>query len=29
MDKPTARSFEDVDIWKKAHQFVLNVYQLT
>ncbi len=23
-----ARSFEDVDIWKKAHQFVLDVYRL-
>jgi four helix bundle protein len=26
---PTARTFEDVDIWKKAHQFVLDVYRLT
>ena len=26
---PTAKSFEDVDIWKKAHQFVLDVYRLT
>jgi four helix bundle protein len=24
-----ARSFEDVEIWKKAHQFVLDVYKLT
>lgn len=24
-----ARSFEDVEIWKKAHQFVLGVYRLT
>ena len=24
-----ARSFEDIDIWKKAHQFVLDVYRLT
>ncbi len=24
-----ARSFEDVEIWKKAHQFVLDVYRLT
>ena len=23
------RSFEDIDIWKKAHQFVLDVYRLT
>jgi four helix bundle protein len=26
---PTAKSFEDVEIWKKAHQFVLDVYKLT
>lgn len=26
---PTAKSFEDVDIWKKAHQFVVDVYRLT
>jgi len=26
---PSARSFEDVEIWKKAHQFVLDVYKLT
>jgi four helix bundle protein len=24
-----ARSFEDVEAWKKAHQFVLDVYALT
>ena len=24
-----ARSFEDVDIWKKAHQFVLDAYKLS
>ena len=24
-----AKSFEDVEIWKKAHQFVLDVYRLT
>lgn len=24
-----AKRFEDVDIWKKAHHFVLNVYRLT
>lgn len=23
------KSFEDVEIWKKAHQFVLDVYRLT
>jgi len=26
---PTARSFEDVEIWKKAHEFVLRVYRIT
>ena len=26
---PTAKSFEEVDIWKKAHQFVLDVYRVT
>ncbi len=25
----SAKSFEDVDIWKKSHQFVLDVYRLT
>ena len=24
-----AKSFEDIEIWKKAHTFVLNVYRLT
>ena len=24
-----ARSFEDLDVWKKAHQFVLDVYKTT
>jgi four helix bundle protein len=24
-----AKSFEDVDIWQKAHEFVLGVYRLT
>ena len=24
-----ARSFEDVEIWKKSHEFVLCVYRLT
>jgi four helix bundle protein len=26
---PTARSFEDIGIWQKAHQFVLDVYRMT
>ena len=26
---PAAKSFEDVEIWKKAHDFVLEVYKLT
>ena len=26
---PTARSYEDVEIWKKAHEFVLRVYRIT
>lgn len=26
---PSAKSFEDVDIWQKAHDFVLGVYKLT
>jgi|SRR5687767_6625482 len=25
----TAKSFEDVEIWQKAHEFVLDVYRLT
>jgi len=25
----TPKSFEDIDIWKKSHQFVLDVYKLT
>jgi four helix bundle protein len=24
-----SKSFEDVDVWKKAHAWVLNVYRLT
>lgn len=24
-----AKSFEDVEIWKKSHAFVLNIYRLT
>ena len=26
---PTAKSFEDVEVWRKAHRFVLDVYRLT
>jgi four helix bundle protein len=26
---PTAKSFEDVEIWRKAHQLVLDIYRLT
>ena len=26
---PANRSFEDVDIWQKSHEFVLEVYRLT
>jgi four helix bundle protein len=29
MDRPAARSFEDVEIWKKSHQFVLDVYKMS
>ncbi len=29
IDIMLARSFEDVEIWKKAHAFVLKVYRLT
>ncbi len=25
----TAKSFEDLDVWKKEHQFVLDVYRIT
>lgn len=25
----SARTFEDLIVWQKAHQFVLGVYQLT
>ena len=28
-DRVMTRSFEDVYAWKKAHQFVLSVYQVT
>ena len=24
-----AKSFEDLEVWKKAHQFVLDVYRMT
>ncbi len=24
-----SRSFQDVEVWKKAHQFVLGVYRMT
>jgi four helix bundle protein len=27
--QPPARSFEDLLVWQKAHQFVLQVYALT
>ncbi|MFZ5652533.1 MAG: four helix bundle protein [Bacillota bacterium] len=27
--RETARSFEDLIVWKKAHQFVLNIYKYT
>ncbi len=27
--RPTARTFEDLIVWKKAHQFTLGVYRLT
>jgi four helix bundle protein len=27
--RPPARSFEDLVVWQKAHQFVLQVYALT
>jgi four helix bundle protein len=26
---PTAKSFEDVDIWQRAHEFVLGVYKIS
>ncbi len=29
MERTAARSFEDVEIWKKAHQFVLDVYRMS
>ena len=27
--KPPAQSFRDLVVWRKAHQFVLNVYSFT
>ncbi len=27
--RPPARSFEDLVVWQKAHEFVLGVYKLT
>ena len=27
--RPVARTFQDLVVWQKAHQFVLNVYTLT
>ena len=29
MNRPPARSFEDLVVWQRAHQFVLSVYRLT
>ena len=29
MDRPPAKSFEDLLVWQKAHQFVLSVYAST
>src|SRR3954467_4579820 len=29
MTMVNAKSFEDVEIWKKAHHFVLDVYRIT
>jgi len=28
-ERPAARSFRDLMVWQKAHQFVLGVYRLT
>jgi len=27
--RPAARSFRDLEVWQKAHQFVLSVYRFT
>jgi len=29
MERPAARSFRDLVVWQKAHEFVLAVYRLT
>jgi four helix bundle protein len=29
MDRKPARSFHDLEMWKKAHQFVLQIYEYT
>ncbi|HVM62526.1 MAG TPA: four helix bundle protein [Verrucomicrobiae bacterium] len=29
MERPPAKSFEDLIVWQKAHQFVLGVYRLS
>ncbi len=29
MDREPAKTFEDLIVWQKAHQFVLSVYKLT
>ena len=29
MEKKSTKSFTDLIVWQKAHQFVLNVYKLT
>lgn len=29
MKRPAAKSFEDLFVWKKAHEFVLSVYKAT
>jgi len=28
-ERPTARSFRDLVVWQKAHEFVMTVYRLT
>src|SRR5881397_3500480 len=28
-NRPPAKSFEDLVVWRKAHEFVLGVYELT
>ncbi|MDQ6651442.1 MAG: four helix bundle protein [Acidobacteriota bacterium] len=29
MQRPRARSFQDLIVWQKAHQFVLSVYRIS